>query len=150
MPIKSGLLVLIITALVARSSISIKRSCTLSGFKNFEPFMTFRDAEDTGMLWMYALYSPPTPKKLSRCQMILRTRSLILILLLIGCIESTQVNFYKYYFFIILAALLWINYRKIYLCNLSLIALKVLIAYQQISKIVLNEILKLFEFFLGS
>ena len=88
MPIKSVLFVLIITALVVRSSKPIKRGCNPSGFRHFETFMTFRDAQDTGMLWIYALYSPPRPKKLSRCQMILRTRSLIIILLLIGCVES--------------------------------------------------------------
>ena len=129
MPIKSGLFVLIITALVVRSSISIKRSCTPSGFKDFQPFMTFRDAEDTGLLGFYVLYSPPRPKKLTRCEMLLRTKSLIMILLLMVALRVTQVSFYKYYFFIILAALFWINFRKIYLCNLSLIALKVLIAY---------------------
>ena len=88
MPIKSGLLVLIITALVIHSSTPIKRGCNSSGFQHFETFMTYLDAEDTGMLWMYALYSPPRPKKLSRCEMLLRTRSLTLILLLIGCVES--------------------------------------------------------------
>ena len=77
MVFNGGLFVVIVTALVVRSSISIKRSCTLNGFKDYHPFMTFRDPEDTGMLWMYALYFPPRPKKLSRCQMILRTKSLI-------------------------------------------------------------------------
>ena len=88
MVFNGGLFVLILSALIVRSSISIKRGCTPSGFKDFQPFMTFRDGEDTGLLGFYVLYSPPRPKKLTRCEMLLRTRSLIMILLLIGCIES--------------------------------------------------------------
>ena len=88
MPIEGGLFVIIVTALIVRSLTPIKRSCIPSGFENFEPFMTFRDAEDTGLLGFYVLYSPPRPKKLTRCEMLLRTRSLIMILLLIGCVES--------------------------------------------------------------
>ena len=88
MPIKGGLFVIIVTALIVRSSTPIKRSCIPSGFENFEPFMTFLDSEDTGLLGFYVLYSPARPKKLTRCEMLLRTRSLIMILLLIGCVES--------------------------------------------------------------
>ena len=88
MPIKGGLFVIIVTALIIRSVMLIKRSCIPSGFENFEPFMTFRDAEDTGLLGFYILYSPPRPKKLTCCEMLLRTRSIIMILLLIGCVES--------------------------------------------------------------
>ena len=88
MPIKGGLFIIIITALIVRSLKLIKRSCIPSRFENFKPFMTFRDAEDTGLLGFYVLYSPPRPKKLTRCEMLLRTRSLIMIPLLIGCVES--------------------------------------------------------------
>ena len=92
MPIKGALVILILVALVVRSTTPIKRRCTLSGFLNFEPLMTYLDAEDTGLSWMYMLYSPPRPKKLSCCQMMLRTRSLLLILLAIGCVESNSGN----------------------------------------------------------
>ena len=88
MPIKGGLFVIIVFSLVVRSLTPIKRSCIPSGFENFEPFMTFRDAEDTGLIGFYVLYSPPRPKNLTRCEMLLRTRSLIMILLLTGCVES--------------------------------------------------------------
>ena len=88
MVFNGGLFILIVSALVVRSLISMKRSCTASGFKDFQPFMTFRDVGDTGLLGFYVLYGPPRPKKLTRCEMLLRTRSLIMILLLIGCIES--------------------------------------------------------------
>ena len=88
MPIKGGLFIIIATALIVRSLTPIKSSCTPSGFENFEPFMMFRDAEDTGLLVFYILYSPQKPKKLTRCEMLLRKRSLIMILLLIGCVES--------------------------------------------------------------
>ena len=88
MPIKGGLFVIIVTALIVQSSTPIKRSCIPSGFENFEPFMTFLDLEDTGLLGFYVLYSPSRPKKLTRCEMLLRTKSLIMILLLIGCVES--------------------------------------------------------------
>ena len=88
MPIKGGLFVIIVIALIVRSLTPIKCSCISSGFENFEPFMTFKDAEDTGLLGFYILYSPLRPKKLSCCEMLLRTRLLIMILLLIGCVES--------------------------------------------------------------
>ena len=88
MVFNGGLFVLILSALVVRSSASRKRGCTPSGFKDFQPFITFREAEDTGLLGFFVLYSPPRPKKLKRCEMLLRRRSLIMILLLIGCVES--------------------------------------------------------------
>ena len=71
-----------------------------TGFQHFQPFMTFRDAEDTGLLWMYALYSPPRPKKLTRNEKLLNTRSLTVILLIVGGIECHPGEFYGYYFFI--------------------------------------------------
>ena len=88
MPIKGALVVLILVALVVRSATPIKRSCTLSGFPDFEALMTYLDAEDTGLTWMYMLYSPPRPRKLSLCQTLLKTRSLLLVLLAIGCAET--------------------------------------------------------------
>ena len=88
MPIKGGLFINIVTALIVQSSTLIKRSCIPSEFENFEPFMMFIDSEDTGLLGFYVLYSPARPKKLTCCEMLLRTRSLIMILLLIGCVES--------------------------------------------------------------
>ena len=99
MPIKGGLFVLILVALAIRSSTPIKRGCSPTGYKEYEPFMSFTEAEDTGLLGFYLLYSPPRPKKLSRVEMLLRTRSLIMILLLIGCVESHPGEFYKYYFY---------------------------------------------------
>ena len=63
MVFNGGLFVLILSALVVRSSASRKRGCTPSGFKDFQPFITFREAEDTGLLGFYILYSPPRPKK---------------------------------------------------------------------------------------
>ena len=96
MPIKGGLFVLILIALVMRTSTPIKQGCSSSGFQHFEPFMSFTEAEDTGLL---GFYSPPRPKKLSRVEMLVRTRSLIMILLLIGCADSHPGEFYKYYFY---------------------------------------------------
>ena len=99
MAVKGALFILVLTALVVRSSTPIERQCFSSGFLRFEPFMSFRDVEDTGLLWMYVLYTPPRPKKLSCTHILLRTRSLILIILLIGCVESYPGEFYKYYFY---------------------------------------------------
>ena len=96
---KGGLFVLILVALVMRASTPIKQSCSPSGFQHFEPLMTFTEAEDTGLLSFYVLYSPPRPKKLSHVEMLLRTRSLIMILLLIGCVESHPGEFYEYCFY---------------------------------------------------
>ena len=96
---KGGLFVLIFVALIIRLSAPLKRGCSPSGYKEFKPLMSLRDPEDTGLLWMYALHSPPRPKKSSCVEMLLRTRSLIMILLLIGCVESHPGEFYKYYFY---------------------------------------------------
>ena len=93
MTIKGGLFVLILAVLVLRSSTPIARQCFPSGFLHFQPFIHFRNPEDTGLLWMYALYTPPRPKKLSRTHLLLRTRSLILVILLIGCVESNPGEF---------------------------------------------------------
>ena len=116
MAVKRALFVSVLTALVVRSSTPIERQCFSSGFLRFEPFMSFRDAEDTGLLWMYVLYTPPRPKKLSRTHILLRTRSLILIILLIGCVESNPGEFYKYYFYYSSPHCLGYNTQNIY-CN---------------------------------
>ena len=89
MPIKGALLVLIVVvALAIRTLTPVQRGCTPIGFREFEPLLQFKNPEDAGLLWMYALYTPPKPKKLSRTDMLLRTRSLIVTLLIIAGIES--------------------------------------------------------------
>ena len=88
MAVKGVLFVLIGTFLVVRSLTPIKWSCISSGFEDFQSLMTFRGMEDTGLLWMYAFNNPPRPKKLTRNEKLLNTRSLIVILLIIGGIES--------------------------------------------------------------
>ena len=120
---KGGLLVLILVALFIRSCSPIKRGCSPCGYKEYQSLMTFTEAEHTGLLGFYVLYSPPRPKKLSRVEMLLRTRSLIMILLLIGCVESHPGEFYV--IFIIQAALFRLKRRKIYPCNLSPTTLKI-------------------------
>ena len=84
-----------------------------TGFQHFQPFMTFRDAEDTGLLWMYALYSPPRPKKLTRNEKLLNTRLLIVILLIVGGIECHPGEFYGYYFFLSNAILFMLKRTKV-------------------------------------
>ena len=101
MPIKEGLLILIVVVLVIRSTMPIKQSCIPSGYKECQPFMTYLDAEDTGLHWLYMLYSPPRPKKLSRCQTLLKIRMLILILLAIGCVESHPGKLKKFFIIVI-------------------------------------------------
>ena len=95
MPIKGGLFVLILLALVIRSSTPIKQGCSLTGYEEYEPLMTFAEAEDTGLLGLYVLYSPKKPRKLERCQKLWRKRCLILMLLLIAGVESNPGEFYK-------------------------------------------------------
>ena len=92
---KGGLLVSIVTFLVVRTSIPIKRSCAPLGYKEFEPLMAYRDPQDIGLLWMYVLYTPNKPRKLERCEKLWRKRCLILMLLLIAGIESNPGEFYK-------------------------------------------------------
>ena len=120
---KDGLSVLILAAPVIHSSTPIKQSCSPSGYKEFEPLMLYRDPEDTGLLWMYVLYSPKKPRKLERCERLWRKRCLILMLLLIAGIESNPGEFKN--IIIIQATLFRLKCRKIYLCNLSPTALKI-------------------------
>ena len=61
MPIKGGLFVIIVTALAMRTCMPIKQSCALLGFREFEPLMTYLNAEDTGFLTLYVLYTPKKP-----------------------------------------------------------------------------------------
>ena len=98
----SGLFVLILVALLIGSSTPIKRGCSLSGFKELEPLMSFRDPEEEeeeGLLWMYVLYNPKKPRNLHRCEKLWRKRCLILMFFLIAEIESNPSKFYKYYFY---------------------------------------------------
>ena len=95
MPIKGGLFVLILVCLFVRTLIPIKRSCALLRQEEYVPFMTYRDAEDTGLLGFYVLYSPNKPHKLECCQKLWQKRCLILMLLLITGIESNPGEFYK-------------------------------------------------------
>ena len=72
MPIKAGLFILIASALVICSLTPIEQSCTPSRFKDFEPFLTFRDLEDTGLVGFKILYNPENPRKLDRCKKLWR------------------------------------------------------------------------------
>ena len=64
MPIKGGLFILVLVALVMQTSMPIKRGCSPSDYREYEPLMSFRDPEDTGLLWMYVLYCPKKCRKL--------------------------------------------------------------------------------------
>ena len=90
---KGCLFVLILVALFIRSSTPIKRRCSPSGFKEYEPLMTFTEAEDTGLLGLFVLYNPKKPHKIHRCEKLWRKRCLILMLLLIAGIESNPGEF---------------------------------------------------------
>ena len=95
---KGPMLFLIIIALCMRCSSATFRGAFPSGYEPYQPLMEFNNPEDTGLIWMYALYTPPRPKKLEDTDMLLRTRSLILILLIIRCVESHPGEFYEFYF----------------------------------------------------
>ena len=95
MPIKGALVVLILTALAMRTCTTIKRSCAPLGFREFEAFMTYLNAEDTDFLTLYLLYTPKKPRKLDRCEKLWRKRSLILMLLLLAGIEQNPGEFYR-------------------------------------------------------
>ena len=97
MPIKGGLFILILVGLLIRSCMPIKWSCAPLGYKEYEPLMTYTDAEDTGLLGFYVLYSPKKPHKLERTEKLWRKHCLILMLLLIAGIESNPGEFYEYY-----------------------------------------------------
>ena len=70
-----------------------------SGFREFEPLMTYLNAEDTGFLTLYVLYTPKKPRKLERCEKLWRKQSLILVLLLLAGIEQNPGEFYQYHFY---------------------------------------------------
>ena len=90
---KGCIFVLILVALVMRSSMPIKRGCSPTGYEEYEPLMTFTKAEDTGLLGLYVLYNPKKPRKLHRCEKLRKKRCLILMLLLIAGIESNPGEF---------------------------------------------------------
>ena len=92
---KGCLFVLILVCLFVRTSIPIKRSCAPLGYEEYEPLITFTEAEDTGLLGLYVLYNPKKPRKLHRCEKLWRKRCLILMLLLIAGIESNPGEFYN-------------------------------------------------------
>ena len=96
---KGPLVVLILTALAMPTCTPIKRTCIPSGFREFEPLMTYLNAEDTGFLTRYVLYTPKKPRKLERCEKLWRKRSLILMLLLLAGIEQNPGEFYRYHFY---------------------------------------------------
>ena len=52
---KGCIFVLILVSLVIRSSTPIKRGCSPTGYEEYEPLMTFTEAEDTGLLGLYVL-----------------------------------------------------------------------------------------------
>ena len=118
---KGGLFALILVTLILRTSILIKRSCAPFRYEEFELLMTYRDPEDTGLLWMY---SPKKPRKLERCEKLWRKRCFNLMLLLIAGIESNPGEFINI-IFIIQAALFRLKCRKICLCNLLPTTLKI-------------------------
>ena len=71
-----------------RVTLSIYRGCAPTGFHPCHPLLQFRNPEDTGLLWMYALYIPHRPKKLTHADKLFGTSALIVMLLIIGGIES--------------------------------------------------------------
>ena len=95
MAVKGGLFILILTALVVHSSSPIARGHEPIGYHPAQALMHFNNPVDTGLLQLYKLYTPPSPKKLRRVQMLLRTRTLVLIILLFGCVEPHPVEFYN-------------------------------------------------------
>ena len=87
-----GLIVLILVALVICSSTPIKRGCSPC-YKEHEPSMLFTEAEDTGLLGLFVLYTLKKPRKFHRCEKLWRKHCLILMLLLIAGIESNPGEF---------------------------------------------------------
>ena len=74
MTIKGPLFVLIVVALGIRCSSATFRGTCPIGYHPCQPFMQLKNPEDTGLLWMYALYMPPRPKRLSHTDMLLRNK----------------------------------------------------------------------------
>ena len=100
MPIKGGLFVITVTALAMRTCTPIKWSCAPLGFQEFEPLMTYLNAEDTGFLTLYVLNTPKKPRTLERCEKLWRKLSLILMLLLFSGIEQNPGEFLEISFFL--------------------------------------------------
>ena len=92
MAINGGLFVLILVALLVGSCTPIKWGCSPCDYKEYKPLVSFTEAEDTGLLWMYVLYNPKKPRKLHRYEKLWRKHCLILMFLLIVGIEATLVS----------------------------------------------------------
>ena len=88
MTIKGILLTITVVALGLRCMSPTFRGCAPSRYEEFRHLIQFYDAEETGLLWMYVLYTPQRPKKLTLNEKLLNLRALIVILLTIGGIES--------------------------------------------------------------
>ena len=88
MSIKGTLLGLIFVALMVRCTMPIYKACSPSCFHPYQPLLQFRNPEETGLLWVYVLHTPHGPKKLTRADKLFNTRRLIVMLLIIGGIES--------------------------------------------------------------
>ena len=117
---KGPLVVLILTALVMRTCTPIKQSCTPLGFREFEPLMSYLNAEDTGFLTLYVLYTPRNPgnwivvkdygvkeASFSCCFYLLE-------------LNKTQVSFIDSIFIIIIAALFRKNLFQTNVCEVIL------------------------------
>ena len=95
---KGPMLFLIVVALCVRHLSATFRGAFPSGYEPYQPLMEFDKPENTGLYWMYTLCTPLRPKKLKCTDMLLRTRSLTLIILIIGCVENHPCEFMNFIF----------------------------------------------------
>ena len=66
MTIKGILFTVIVAALGLRYMSPTFIGCAPLGYEEFRPLIQFYDAEETGLILMYVLYTPHRPKKLTR------------------------------------------------------------------------------------
>ena len=88
MTIKGAVLSLFFVALMVRYVTPIYKACSFTGFHPHQPLLQFKNPEETGLLWIYVLHTPNRFKKVTRAEKLFNTRALIVMLLIIGGIES--------------------------------------------------------------
>ena len=150
MPIKGVLFLLIVVALILRTSTPIKRGYSQTGFQDFEQLIEFIEAEDTGFLGLYVLYNEKKSRNLERCEELWHKRCLILMLFLIAGIEQNPGEFMNITFMGQRRTVLVKTQKNISQFTIDHPAnrnsIRCIHDLQPNFKIVLNEILKVSEF----
>ena len=88
MAFEKVLTLMFLVAVVLKSVISSPKSFLLEkdAYGNWRT--TFRDIQKSDLVWKYVFYKPLLSSKIHRVSKLLRSRALIIMLLITGCVEA--------------------------------------------------------------